>query len=238
MRTFHLAFAALLAGTIQASAHGVWVAQRHGDLAVVYGHGAGDDAYKPEKIKAVKALTAAGEGREVKIVPQPKNALIEAPKDAAVVTVLFDNGFWTKGVDGKWVNKGKREVPDGQGSSHAVKTNTTLLAKGAPLKPQGLPLEIVPLVDPMTLKIGDDLPVQVLHEGKPLASVPLYPDYVNDGHAKSDRTDAQGKATLFVRNDGLNVVGVSHSVPTPDNPDVDRVGLFATLSFALPNGDD
>jgi len=238
MRTLHLAFAALLAGTIQASAHGVWVAQRHGDLAVIYGHGAGDDAYDPAKIKALRAFTAAGEAREVRIVPQAKNALIEAPRDAAMVTVLFDNGFWTKSADGKYVNKGKRDVPNGQGSSHSIKTNTTLLAKGAPLGPHGLPLEIVPLVDPMTLKAGDDLPVQVLHEGKPLAGVQLYPDYVNDGHAKSDKTDAQGKATLFVRNDGLNVVGVSHSVPTPDNPDVDRVGLFATLSFALPHGDD
>jgi uncharacterized GH25 family protein len=238
MRSHFLALAVLLAGTAGANAHGAWVAQRHGDLAVVYGHGAGDDAYKPEKVTAAKAATAAGEAREVRIVPQAKNALLDVPKDAATLTVVFDNGFWTKGADGKYVNKGKRDVPGGQGTSHSLKTNTTILAKGTAPKAQGLPLEIVPLVDPLSLKMGDDLPVRVLYQGRPLSGVSLYPDYVNDGHAESGKTDADGRVTLFVRNDGLNVIGVSHSVPAPDHPDVDRVGLFATLSFTLPHGED
>jgi uncharacterized GH25 family protein len=86
--------------------------------------------------------------------------------------------------------------------------------------------------------MGDDLPVQVFADGKPLAGVPLYVDYVNDGHAQSNKTDQDGKVTLFVRNDGLNVIGVSHAKKTPDNAEMDQVSYFATLSFTLPHGED
>jgi nickel transport protein len=47
LRRVSLAIAAAGALTNAAHAHGIWTAQRHGDLAVVYGHGAGDDAYEP-----------------------------------------------------------------------------------------------------------------------------------------------------------------------------------------------
>ena len=35
---------------VTASAHGAWVAERWGNLGVVYGHGAGDDPYDPARI--------------------------------------------------------------------------------------------------------------------------------------------------------------------------------------------
>jgi len=233
-----LIFSALAAMTAAAQAHGIWVAQRHGDLAVIYGHGAGDEPYEPEKIKAAVSYLASGETRDAKIVPQAKNALIEPAKGATSLTVVLDNGIWTKGADGKSVNKPKRDVPDAQLASHAIKINTTVLAGGGEPKPSGLGLEIVPLVDPMRLKMGDDLPVQVLSEGRPLPGVSLNTDYVNDPHAKSDKTDADGRVTLFIRNDGLNVIGVAHVAKTPGNPEVDQVGYFATLSFTLPHEED
>lgn len=228
---------AVAAGATTAQAHGIWIAQRHGDLAIVYGHGAGDDAYRPEKVKAATARLASGETKPARIVPQAKNALVEPDKDATLLSVVLDNGIWTKGPDGKSVNKPKREVPGAQSASHSIKTNTTILAGGGSVKPSGLGLEIVPLVDPMTLKMGEDLPVQVLSDGKPLAGVALNTDYLNDPHAMSSRTDQNGKVTLFVRNDGLNVIGVAHAKPVSDNPDLDQVSYFATLSFMLPHMD-
>lgn len=235
-----ISLAAALIGALPglAHAHGIWVAQRHGDLAVVYGHSAGDEAYKPERVKSAVSYLASGEKREGRILPQAKNALVEPAADSAALIVIFDNGIWTKGADGKSVNKPKREVAGAQSASHSIKINTTILKTGASLKPTGQGLEIVPLVDPISLKMGDDLPVQVFTDGKPLAGVPLYVDYVNDGHAKSSKTDADGKVTLFVRNDGLNVIGVSHAKTMSSNAEVDQVSYFATLSFTLPHGED
>jgi nickel transport protein len=238
LRGISLAVAVVGALTTGAYGHGVWTAQRHGDLAIVYGHGAGDEAYGPEKVRKAVSHLPSGETRDSKVLPQAKNALVEPAPGAVALTVVFDNGVWTKGADGKSVNRPKREVNGAQSASHSVKINTTVLKEGAALKPTGQGLEIVPLVDPMGLKMGDDLPVQVFADGKPLPGVPLYPDYVNDGHAQSGKTDQDGKVVLFVRNDGLNVIGVSHAKKTPDNAEIDQVGYFATLSFALPHADD
>ncbi|MCB5175025.1 DUF4198 domain-containing protein [Microvirga lenta] len=238
LRRTYLIFSALAAMTTAAQAHGIWVAQRHGDLAVVYGHGAGDEAYLPAKVKEAVSRLKSGETKEARIVRQARNALVEPAPEATLLTVVFDNGIWTKGPDGKSVNKLKAEVPGAQSASHSIKTNTTVLASGGSLKPAGLGLEIVPLVDPVGLEMGDDLPVQVLADGQPVAGVALNTDYLNDPHAMSAKTDAEGKVTLFVRNDGLNVIGVAHVVQTPDNPDTDRVSYFATLSFTLPHADD
>jgi nickel transport protein len=222
-----------------AFAHGAWIAQRHGELAVIYGHGASDEAYRPERVVAVAGRTAAGELREVSKLVRDKYTLLQPPADAAVLALTFDNGFWSKGLDGKFVNKGRRDVPGATASSHSVKLATKILAgTGGALRPKGLPLEIVPLVDVMKLKVGDDLPVQVLFEGKPLAGVALIADYVNDSHSQSEKTDPEGRTKLFVRNDGLNVIGVAHAKPAPDSPDVDRISYFATLSFSLPHGED
>ncbi|KFG70131.1 DUF4198 domain-containing protein [Microvirga sp. BSC39] len=235
-----LSLALVIAGalTSAAQAHGIWTAQRHGDLAIVYGHGAGDDAYSPEKVKSAVSYLASGEKRDSRVVHQAKNALVEPAQDAVALTVILDNGIWTKGPDGKSVNRPKSQVTGAQSASHSVKINTTILKSGGAPKPTGQAIEIVPLADPMTLKMGDDLPVQVFADGKPLAGVPLYTDYVNDGHAQSSKTDQDGKVTLFVRNDGLNVIGVSHTKKTPDNAEVDQVSYFATLSFTLPHGED
>jgi nickel transport protein len=238
LRQLSLALAVAGALTSAAHAHGIWTAQRHGDLAIVYGHGAGDDAYKPEKVKSAVSYLASGEKRDSKVLHQAKNALVEPAQDAVALTVILDNGIWTKGPDDKSVNKPKSQVPGAQSASHSIKINTTILKSGASLKPTGQGLEIVALADPMTLKMGDDLPVQVFADGKPLAGVPLYVDYVNDGHAQSNKTDQDGKVTLFVRNDGLNVIGVSHIKKTTGNAEINQVSYFATLSFTLPHGED
>ena len=65
----------------------------------------------------------------------------------------------------------------------------------------------VPSVNPLTLRKGDTYEIQVFKDGKPYANAPLIKDLVNDltGEAKADEN---GKATVAVTADGLNVVGV------------------------------
>ena len=52
-----IAIAFTASGT-SALAHGIWIAQRHDDWAVVYGHGASDEGYDPAKLEAVAAFAA------------------------------------------------------------------------------------------------------------------------------------------------------------------------------------
>lgn len=239
MKTKLLALAVLAAylplQISSAGAHGIWVAQRTDQLTIVYGHLAEDGAYETKKVKSVVAKTANGEARDVKLNVGEKNVTMTVPDDVAVLSTTFDNGFWIKGPDAKWQNVGKLQVPGGTESHQPLKYNTHILKSvGSGLKPTGAPLEIVPLVDPIALKIGDDLPVQVLLNGKPLPGAELINDYINNAESKIT-ADADGRVTLKVTSAGLNVVGVEFTEKTPNNADVDEIFNFATLSYTLPH---
>jgi uncharacterized GH25 family protein len=236
MRTL-LAVSLMFAGVMAsgaARAHGIWVAQRHDDWAVVYGHGASDEGYDPAKLTAVAAFDATGKEVAVKTRPQDDHVLLDVADEAAILTATFDNGFWSERPDGTWVNEPKSAVDGAKQSGHYVKYATTILGRlDAEPEAMGLALEIVPLVDPMTLEMGEALPVRVLHEGAPLADATIIGEYTTASDERDLVTDDVGEAVVTVRNQGLNVVAVSHSVPTPESTQADKLGLFATLAFTL-----
>ncbi|WP_176037941.1 DUF4198 domain-containing protein [Brucella tritici] len=217
-----------------AGAHGIWIAERHGTQAVVYGHGASDEAYDPQKLKTVTAKDVTGKDVAVEIKPQEDHVLLGVPKDAVVVSSTFDNGFWAEGPDGKWVNKPKSEVPGAKQSSQSQKFAVAILdhLRKKP-EAQGLPFEIVPLMDPTILEAGNEFPVQILFDGKPVEGVEVTADYVNDSHAAPVKTDAEGIARINIRNAGLNVVGAGYSRPLSDSKEADKLSFFTTLTFNL-----
>lgn len=226
---------ALFLPMTNAATHGIWVAQRTGDLTIVYGHLAEDEAYETKKVKSVEGFTAAGAQRPVVLVPGDKNVTLKVPEDVAVLATRFDNGFWIKAADGQWQNVGKKQVPGGTESHQPLKYNLHILGPvRAPLKPTGAALEILPLVDPTGLKVGDPLPVQVLFKGAPYAGALVINDYVNNAEVTTP-AGADGRVTLKVTSAGLNVVAVEHTEKTPDNADVDEVYSMATLSYTLPH---
>ncbi len=228
-----IAVAGIIAADV-AAAHGIWVAQRHDDWAVVYGHGASDEGYDPAKLEEVAAFDGVGKTVPISTRPQDDHVLLDVGDGAAILTATFDNGFWSEGPDGTWVNEPKSAVEGAKQSGHYVKYATTVLSPlDATPVAMGLPLEIVPLVDPMTLAMGDELPIRVLYDGAPLAGATVIGEYTTASDERDVTTDAAGEAVVDVRNQGLNVIAVSHSVPTPESADADKLGLFSTLAFTL-----
>ncbi len=214
--------------------HGIWIAERHGTQAVIYGHGASDEAYDPQKLKSVTAKNANGKKMDVKIERLKDHALLVIPEGAAIVSGIFDNGFWAEGPDGKWTNKPKSEVPGAKRSSQSQKFAVAILdhLRRKP-EAQGLAFEIVPLFDPTILEAGRELPVQVLLDGKPVEGVAVTADYINDSHAAPVKTDTEGVANITIRNAGLNVVGASYSMSLADTSKADQLSYFTTLTFNL-----
>lgn len=83
--------------------------------------------------------------------------------------------------------------------------------------------------------IQNNLSLLHVHDALPafpkqdLQIVPL--DYINQAMLKSDPTDAYGEVVVAIRNDGLNVLAVDHSVPLENDPKADKIGYMATLGF-------
>jgi len=225
-----LLIAALFTG--QVSAHGLWTEERRGNIEVVYGHGAEDNAFKARKISGAWAYDAGGKMIPVSVERLTDHARLKPLKSPAVMAVALNNGMWSQTADKKWVNEGRSKVPGATEATQTFKYSLAIYQPGAKLpKLDQIKLLIVPEVDPLTVGPGNPLPVRVLLDGKPAVGVKLFGDYRSAPNTLSTETDKDGRAQVLVRNEGLNVIAAQVEVPVKDSVDVDSRGLFSSLTF-------
>nr|WP_198979845.1 DUF4198 domain-containing protein [Herbaspirillum sp. ASV7] len=236
-----LAFAGIVA-TATAHAHGVWVAQRTGEWALVLGENGVDDAYRPEAVKKLIALAADGTESAIRIRPQQRNVVVEPAAGAKAIAASFEDGYWSQDANGKWRSGPKSAVAGARHGGFYQMYTQTILAPGykptaATLSATDFPLQIIALDDPLALKKGKTLRVQVLFRGEPMAGVQLATDYTGDTKVRSAKTDRQGQVAFRIHNAGLNVIKVAHTVRRVDRTEADEDGYAATLAFTFPHED-
>ncbi|KAB2526796.1 MULTISPECIES: DUF4198 domain-containing protein [Pseudomonas] len=225
-----LLIAALFTG--QVSAHGLWTEERRGNIEVIYGHGAEDNAFKAQKISGAWAYDASGKMIPVSVERLADHARLKPLKPPAVLAVALNNGMWSQTADKKWINEGRSKVPGATEATQTFKYSLAIYQPGAKLpKLDQIKLLILPEVDPLTVGPGKSLPVRVLLDGKPAAGVKLIGDYRSAPNTLSTETDKDGRAQVLVRNEGLNVIAAQVEVPVRDSADVDSRGLFSSLTF-------
>ena len=211
------------------------MAQRQGEMAFIYGHGPSDEPFTADRFKDAVAYSQEGEKTDVAV--EYKHGYAVLPKDSqlGLVTGIYDNGFWSEKADGEWVNESKPEVEGARQGGHYMKYSTTILSVDAKAgQVTGMPLEIVPQKNPLGLKPGDILPIQVFANGKPLAGVEVVAEFVTDREDNVVKTDREGKAEITIRNNGLNVIATEASEDLEDTSKADKLDKFATLSFTFP----
>lgn len=227
---------ALLAPTLPAVAHGIYLTERSKTVVLIYGEGADDlDMIKREPlVESVAAYDADYAPIQATRRINGLAMVVETAAKPAVVTAVLQNGVWSRMEGGKYEKKGLDEMPGAKVSSNNVKY--AVMIQGTLAKPltalPGQDLQILP-VGTIPTKLGDKLKYQVLFRGKPVAGAKLINDFVNDPDAKPMLSAKDGTVTLPVRNQGLNVVHAVYEGPS-DNPAKYRtVELTATLSFTL-----
>ena len=112
--------------------------------------------------------------------------------------------------------------------------------------PLGYPIEFIPLVNPYELVIGDELEVQLLRDGQPLANQLVYAGF-NDGSQSHDhkaeqeahhhdetqmRTNENGKVAIKVDHGGHWYIRAIHMI-TIDEPGLTHESNWATLTFEV-----
>ncbi|MGC6341744.1 DUF4198 domain-containing protein [Bisgaard Taxon 45] len=218
--------------SLNAVAHSAWFATQQDKLAIIYGHGAENNAYKPAQ---VKELVAYAKGERMTVQRKDHADFVSVvPEKAEVLGAVFYNGFWTKLKNGKWEQKPRAEIKgEVEFTTESTKYAVTLLDHHAKPKAVGYPLEMVPEQNPLHMHEGDSVTVQVLWQGKPLAGAKVTNDYINLGEDAYKETDKDGKVTLQIRNEGLNVFEVGHKGEHADKAKADRFSISATYSFVL-----
>lgn len=219
-----------------AGAHGIWFAQRGGELAMIYGDGGKDDPIvgKFDRVRHFTAYDAGGRPVPGSLIKTDHLLLVERTANPAVVAGLLDNGYYTQGSDGKWQAKSKSEVANAGKSGHYIKLaihQTRDLAAPLNALPDH-PLQILPVRPTLPRQKGAPITLRVLFNGKPLAGAKVTPDFANDPDGIAVTTDRHGKVRLKVANHGLNVIYAKHEVPTVGE-DADLVQYAASFSFLL-----
>lgn len=230
LKSFFLtASIALSVGQIGAlQAHDAWISTQGPAHAVLYGHGDKGDPYDTAKIKDVRAYDAKGKPVDVEISRAEKEATIEPKSKAAVLALEFDNGYWSKGADGKSRNESKQVTGAEQGTK-SLKFGKTILAwSEAATRPVGQRLELVPLSGAAPADHGA-VAVQLLFDGQPLPGAKV----MLGGHddEKPATTDAEGKASVEVHK-GVQSISAGHSVPH-DGPEADTTRISTNLVFEV-----
>lgn len=244
MKAIHLAAAltvgiAGIAGAFSAQAHGIWFAQRATQTALIYGVGADD----LDMVKRLPLITGTygydADWQPVATKLRAAGAIVVVDSDAPTVAVaaVMDNGTWARTPDGKWHKAGRDTVPNAEVAEKTMKYAVYLTGvpnAPVPVLPEQV-LQVVPVEKTIPQKLGDKLKLRVLFNGKPVKGAAVQHDYVNDPDQVPVKTDANGIATIKIRNQGLNVVAATFKGPADDPKKVDHIEYRATLSFVLPH---
>jgi nickel transport protein len=196
-----------------------------GDFMVRFTDDKKPQPYPASKVTRVVSYNAAGQALALNPSTSGELSRVMAPADSAMLTLEFDNGFYSRTVRGT-VNKPMNEVPGATAATWALKTGK-YIKQWSPLaqKANGLRLEIVPQTSEQP-KVGDVLTVQVLWEGKPLEGVK-----VSKGeHDEGVKTDASGKASYKV-DAGQNFVWTERRAPFEGDARFNLLAVASNLVF-------
>jgi uncharacterized GH25 family protein len=101
-------------------------------------------------------------------------------------------------------------------------------------KAAGLPLEIVPLSNPYTVKIGDVIRFRILYEGKPLFGARIFVWNKTDGRTFMQPVYSQQDGTIEARisDKGPWMISVVKMIPSKE-PEADWKSYWSSLVFGV-----
>ena len=164
------------------------------------------------------------------------------PKEIKLTAEEFNEYLLHDGLPNIYELRKKEGILDKDAVEHYSKYPKAIIQVGkkldeVPIKPLGFPIEIVPKVNPYELKIGDDLEVTALFQGKPLSGTEIAWSYPGKGEefAGSKKTDKNGKAVIPLDKVGPYVIRLTH-MEWVKKPTHEWESYWTSLTFeVLPN---
>jgi uncharacterized GH25 family protein len=168
----------------------------------------------------------------VAVETEPKLIRLEADE--------FNNYLVLDGLTHIYQLRRKEGILDKPGRERSSKSPKAVVQVGTggggdPCRVLGLPLEIVPLRNPFTLKVGNTLRVRVLFREKPLADANVGWDVPSDRDSPlgTVRTDSRGEALVPISQVGLMTIRLTH-MTRPKSAEYEWESFWTTLTFRIP----
>jgi uncharacterized GH25 family protein len=240
--------------TLDARAHYMWLnvndytpgENRTANFSIGWGHAfynpVMDVLYGRELLG--KTYMIGPDGKEMKV-----NALNEFQYASAdklsqgtyIAMVHRKEGFSTKTTHG-YVRKPRKGLKDVIYSRYLGMYGKAIINVGASTdnksfrQPVGIPLEIVPMVNPSHLKTGDYFKFKLLYQGKPLTENinASYAGFSYDNAwAFTTRTKKSGIGEIKILNAGIWVIKANHKAPYPEPDKADEYSYTTSLTFEV-----
>jgi uncharacterized GH25 family protein len=101
-------------------------------------------------------------------------------------------------------------------------------------QPLGFTLELVAEGNPYAMRAGDELPVRLTYQGRPLpGALVVAMNRVDPGQKLSARTDREGRVRFRLSHGGMWLIKSVHMIPVPAGTKVDWMSYWASLTFEL-----
>ena len=98
----------------------------------------------------------------------------------------------------------------------------------------GFTLELVAEKNPYAIRDGDDLPVRLTYEKRPLAgALVIAMNRLNPSDKLTARTDKDGRVRFRLRPGGMWLIKAVHMVPAPVGSKAEWASFWASLTFEL-----
>ncbi len=206
-------------------AHDLWLYGPHfyvspGDtvkIKIVFGHNFPHDdlLVPPEILEPFTVITPSGKSLVVKdLEPQPLPGKENSRKGSVLVRFkASEEGVYILGV--ARIRKGSpQQVPSGKYAKALVVSGKGI--QGKVKTALGYRLEIIPLRNPAQVKPGEDFPVQILFDGRPLSTF-VYATYAGywsetEPFPVITRSNAQGIAHIKISRPGVWMIVCNHRV--------------------------
>jgi hypothetical protein len=109
-------------------------------------------------------------------------------------------------------------------------------AEGPGDRALGFTLELIAERNPYTVGPGQDLPVRLIYENRPLAGALVVAiNRLNPAEKLSARTDKDGRVRFKVRPGGMWLIKAVHMVPAPAGARAEWASFWASLTFEMRN---
>ncbi|MCB2215555.1 DUF4198 domain-containing protein [Desulfofustis glycolicus] len=249
-----LTAAAIIAGTaLSAQAHFPWINMEDSNLAAgrnlkwTIGWGHRFPLSGLMSADAVGEMAIIGPDGAGKIGAEAVNDLqfqsIEGPSQpgAYIIAMSRATSFYTKTTEGskRQSKKGLDNVLSCSRSNSFMKAIANVDGSNGTVDTVvGHAIEIVPLVNPAKLRVGDFLPFRVLYQDQPLKTefYATYAGFSNDNgvFAYAAGTDKDGYGTVKILHSGAWLVTVSLKEPFADPEECDVESFRSALTFEIP----
>ncbi|MEH2251746.1 DUF4198 domain-containing protein [Nostoc sp.] len=225
--------AAILPCFIQpASAHVIWLDYKNDEYNILFGHPEeGPEPYETSRLKQAIVYDINKQILPFKLNQKQDGLSVTAGKNAAAIQGFFDNGYFAQLSNDQYLRITEQEIPKYDNVGHYLKyTKAFYDWSDALAKPFNLPLEILPLQNPLAVTPGGNLLVRVLSEGKPINDN-VTVEYLGQVVAKN----LDGTFSIPITQKGLEQpIEASYSLPSKGNLTISYETSLTAQNISVP----